>query len=132
MRKCKLNSEQYSKKFSTYRTAVNSRSRYDYSQYKKRIGVLPNSQRSKAFSKSKKNKPNNSFEDDDQGLSSSNKKSVTFSSPLSQQIPLNDELVSSPLVLASKPVSSNASSTISQEPTTSSNSGPNFSQVRYF
>ena len=29
MRKCKLNSEQFAKKFSSYRTSVNSRSRYD-------------------------------------------------------------------------------------------------------
>ena len=53
MRKCKLNSEQFSKKFSSYRTAVNSRSRYEYSIHLKRLGIKPKSKQARMFSRSK-------------------------------------------------------------------------------
>jgi len=54
MRKCKLNSEQFSKKFSCYRTAVNSRSRYEHRIYLKRLGIEPNSKQARMCSRSTK------------------------------------------------------------------------------
>ena len=88
MRKCRLNSEQFSKKFSTYRSAVNGRSRYDHKEHLKRLGVKPKTRRANFYSKSKKNIQVSSDEDDaSQSITSHSKsKTVSFSTPVSQSI----------------------------------------------
>ena len=92
MRKCKLNSEQFAKKYSSYKTAINSRSRYDYREHLKRLGIKPNSKRARILSKSKKNRFYlSSDEEEDSRSTFKKKKVVSFSSPLSQSI-LDDTL----------------------------------------
>jgi hypothetical protein len=78
MRKCKLNSEQFSKKFSCYRTAVNSRSRYEHRIYLKRLGIEPNSKQARMCSHSTKNR-RQSNSDDVEPSTKTVKKTVSFS-----------------------------------------------------
>ena len=107
MRKCKLNSEQFSKKFSCYRTAVNSRSRYEHRIYLKRLGIEPNSKQARMCSRSTKNR-RQSNSDDDEPSTKTVKKTVSFSDQLTQDIPPafdenGDESNStSPIVISSK------------------------------
>jgi hypothetical protein len=130
MRKCKLNSEQFSKKFSSYRTAVNSRSRYEYRLHLKSLGIKPNSKQARMYSRSKKHH-NHSSSDDDLTDIPIVKKSVKFSSQLTQDIPTADfvesidetQLVTpSPLVISSRfGQSSNKSAAAGSEPISGSN-----------
>jgi hypothetical protein len=135
MRKCKLNSEQFSKKFSSYRTAVNSRSRYEYSIHLKRLGIKPKSKQARMFSRSKKHH-NQSSSDDDNDVANNPivKKSVKFSRQLTQDIPMTDFVESSdqtqpvplsPLVICSRlGHPSSESATTESDPISSSNSLP--------
>ena len=84
MRKCKLNSEQFSKKFSCYRTAVNSRSRYEHRIYLKRLGIEPNSKQARMSSRSTKNR-RQSNSDDDEPSTKTVKKTVSFSDQLTRR-----------------------------------------------
>jgi hypothetical protein len=107
MRKCKLNSEQFSKKFSCYRTAVNSRSRYEHRIYLKRLGIEPNSKQARKCSRSTKTR-RQSNSDDDEPSTITVKKTVSFSDQITQDIPPafdenGDESNStSPIVISSK------------------------------
>jgi hypothetical protein len=93
MRKCKLNSEQFFSKISQFKKAINGRSRYEHKKYLDELGVNMKSKRAKLYSKSKKNNPLSSDDEDENDSSSqiNRKHRVRFSSTLIKPIDSNEQ-----------------------------------------